>query len=315
MMTIKEFASLCGCTTQTLRYYDKIDLLKPVRVDQWSGYRYYTKAQAIDFVKIKNLQAADFTIDEIKKLLTGSDRQVYEAFDRKIVEQEQKLERIKIIQQSYLTEKNNMERIINGVSGLFAGKLTNFEILRDFGLSPEDGPRVVECVTDFFERTIRKGNFDETGIRLTVDGETTYGADSVAERLEALTPESISGGFTLTDSDSPEEDGGVEEDHAAGEDYDTIWEAHGWERVAEFMDDIPKMSPENEYLIFVRMAEEQYRKQLEYPLFLVGAVMLKQKTTDLVVSCSLERSEDGQNHASLMCKRDKQSHISLMYKR
>ena len=27
MMTIKEFASLCGCNTQTLRYYDKIDLL------------------------------------------------------------------------------------------------------------------------------------------------------------------------------------------------------------------------------------------------------------------------------------------------
>ena len=34
-MTIKEFASLCGCNTQTLRYYDKIDLLKPVKTDQW----------------------------------------------------------------------------------------------------------------------------------------------------------------------------------------------------------------------------------------------------------------------------------------
>ena len=68
MMTIKELATLCGCNTQTLRYYDKIDLLKPVKVDQWSGYRYYTKAQAIAFVKIKNLQAADFTIDEIKAL-------------------------------------------------------------------------------------------------------------------------------------------------------------------------------------------------------------------------------------------------------
>lgn len=40
MMTIKEFASLCGCSTQTLRYYDKIDLLKPVKVNQSSGYNY-----------------------------------------------------------------------------------------------------------------------------------------------------------------------------------------------------------------------------------------------------------------------------------
>lgn len=73
MMTIKEFAKLCGCNTQTLRYYDKIDLLKPVKVNQWSSYRYYAKSQAIDFVKIKNLQAADFTIDEIKKLIILSE--------------------------------------------------------------------------------------------------------------------------------------------------------------------------------------------------------------------------------------------------
>ena len=73
MITIKQFASLCGCSTQTLRYYDKIDLLKPVKVDQWSGYRYYTKSQVINFVKIKNLQAANFTIDEIKVLLRMSD--------------------------------------------------------------------------------------------------------------------------------------------------------------------------------------------------------------------------------------------------
>lgn len=101
MMTIKEFASLCGCGTQTLRYYDRIDLLKPGKVDPWFGYRYYSKSQAIDFVKIKNLQAADFTIDEIKALLTMPDTQVYEAFDRKIAEQAQKRKRIKEIQQSY----------------------------------------------------------------------------------------------------------------------------------------------------------------------------------------------------------------------
>ena len=98
MMTIKQFASLCGCNTQTLRYYDKINLLKPIHVDPWSGYRYYAKSQAIDFVKIKNLQAADFTILEIKELIKKTDTQVYEAFDRKIAEQTQRLERIIEIQ-------------------------------------------------------------------------------------------------------------------------------------------------------------------------------------------------------------------------
>ncbi|MBP3704295.1 MAG: MerR family transcriptional regulator, partial [Clostridia bacterium] len=143
MMTIKEFASLCGCNTQTLRYYDRIDLLKPVKVDPWSGYRYYAKPQAIDFVKIKNLQAADFTIDEIKVLLTLPDQQVYDAFERKIAAQTQKLERIKEIQQSYLTEKNNMEKLVQNVSDYILHAVSDYEVLREFGLSPQDGPAVV----------------------------------------------------------------------------------------------------------------------------------------------------------------------------
>ena len=146
MMTIKEFANLCKCNTQTLRYYDKIDLLKPIKVDSWSKYRYYAQSQAIDFVKIKNLQAADFTIDEIKTLLTASDQEVYEAFNLKIVEQAQKLERIKQIQQSYLTEKNNMEKLIHGLSDFLTSQITNFEVLREFGFTPADGPQV--CGTD-----------------------------------------------------------------------------------------------------------------------------------------------------------------------
>lgn len=44
-MTIKEFALICGCNPQTLRYYDQIDLLKPVKVDRWSGYRFYDEEQ------------------------------------------------------------------------------------------------------------------------------------------------------------------------------------------------------------------------------------------------------------------------------
>ena len=56
MITIQGFAKLCGCNTQTLRYYDRIGLLKPAKVDEWTGYRYYEEEQALLFVKIKNLQ-------------------------------------------------------------------------------------------------------------------------------------------------------------------------------------------------------------------------------------------------------------------
>ena len=74
MMIIKKFAKLCNCNAQTLRYYDSIGLLKPVKVDEFTGYRYYDADQALDYLKIKNLQDASFSIDEIKVLLTASDK-------------------------------------------------------------------------------------------------------------------------------------------------------------------------------------------------------------------------------------------------
>ena len=83
-MTIKEFSNLCGCNPQTIRYYDRMNLLKPVKVDDWTGYRFYDEEQALDFVKIKNLQTAGFSIDEIKGLLNASDEAIYDAFSQKI---------------------------------------------------------------------------------------------------------------------------------------------------------------------------------------------------------------------------------------
>lgn len=79
-MTIKEFARLCGCNPQTLRYYDRVELLKPVKVDEWSGYRFYDEEQALTFIKIKNLQIAGFTIDEVKGLLDSDNDVIFEAF-------------------------------------------------------------------------------------------------------------------------------------------------------------------------------------------------------------------------------------------
>ena len=87
--------------SQTLRYYDRIGLLTPAKVDEWTGYRYYEEEQALLFVKIKNLQQADFSIEEIKTILPGDDELLTAAFERKIREQQQKLERIREIQRSY----------------------------------------------------------------------------------------------------------------------------------------------------------------------------------------------------------------------
>ena len=114
-MTIKEFSKLCGCNPQTLRYYDRENLLKPVKVDEWSGYRFYEEEQAIIFVKIKNLQKARFSIEKIRELINKDDTEIYYAIENKIAEEEKILQEIKNIQQTYQTEITNMKNKIKAL--------------------------------------------------------------------------------------------------------------------------------------------------------------------------------------------------------
>ncbi len=123
MITIQGFSRLCGCNTQTLRYYDRIGLLTPAKVDEWTGYRYYEEEQAMLFVKIKNLQQADFTIEEIKSLLPGDDDLLMAAFERKIREQKQKLATIQKIQRSYLKEAMDMRNMVNEYLNFVEGRM------------------------------------------------------------------------------------------------------------------------------------------------------------------------------------------------
>jgi DNA-binding transcriptional MerR regulator len=55
----------------TLRHYDEIGLLKPVRVDPSTGYRYYSPAQISDLDHILALKDLGFFLDQIDSVLEG----------------------------------------------------------------------------------------------------------------------------------------------------------------------------------------------------------------------------------------------------
>lgn len=67
-MKIKEFADLCNCKTSLLRYYDEIDLLKPDKVDEETGYREYSPSQKEKYDYICALKNSGFSIEEIKSV-------------------------------------------------------------------------------------------------------------------------------------------------------------------------------------------------------------------------------------------------------
>lgn len=293
MMTIKEFAQLCSCNAQTLRYYDKIDLLKPVKVDSWSGYRYYAPAQAIDFVKIKNLQAADFTIDEIKALLTSPDPQVYEAFDRKIAEQTRKLERIREIQRSYLAEKNDMKNMIKDLCCYLVGQMNDAECLREFGLCLKDFPEIKDRVQAHLEANLGKGLPSSKKVTIIVDDEVFKG-DNAPNFIFSLDEENPPDTLLIGDENIAENSGFDPEKHEA------LWECHGWEHVREFIDDIPKMEPGIDYCFWFRLNRQTNRDDLSFPLSMIGAMLVKGYGPDTSMSCSVDKSDDTQNHFALM---------------
>ncbi|CAH0316898.1 MerR family transcriptional regulator [Peribacillus simplex] len=64
--SIGEMAKLHNTTIKTLRYYDEIDLLKPIHTDLNNGYRYYSTEQFEHLNTIHYLKELGFSLKEIK---------------------------------------------------------------------------------------------------------------------------------------------------------------------------------------------------------------------------------------------------------
>ena len=71
--TISQTAKMVDMTTETLRHYDRINLVKPCKTDEWTGYRYYSVQEIVRLNTIKALQCMDLTLAEIKEILEYSD--------------------------------------------------------------------------------------------------------------------------------------------------------------------------------------------------------------------------------------------------
>lgn len=73
--TISEMASLLGVTTHTLRYYEKMGLIRP-EVNEETGYRYYTVTDTRRFNLCRELRAAELSLEECRELI-GSYSQLH----------------------------------------------------------------------------------------------------------------------------------------------------------------------------------------------------------------------------------------------
>lgn len=71
--SIGEAAKAVHTTSETLRHYDRIGLVKPSRKDEWTNYRYYTEQDIVRLNTVRALQVMDLSLQEIKKVLEYDD--------------------------------------------------------------------------------------------------------------------------------------------------------------------------------------------------------------------------------------------------
>ena len=71
--SVGEVAKTVHTTTETLRHYDRIGLVKPSKKDEWTNYRYYTEQDIVRLNTVRALQLMDLSLQEIKKVLEYDD--------------------------------------------------------------------------------------------------------------------------------------------------------------------------------------------------------------------------------------------------
>ncbi len=92
--SIQKLATLSGVTTRTLRYYDQIGLLKPLRVSS-SGYRIYGPEQVDQLQQILFFRELGFPLEEIARILSQPDydrRQAMETHRQQLLARRQQLD-------------------------------------------------------------------------------------------------------------------------------------------------------------------------------------------------------------------------------
>ena len=71
--SVGEAAKAVRVTSETLRHYDRIGLVKPSKKDEWTHYRYYTEEDLVRLNTVRALQLMDLPLREIKKVLEYDD--------------------------------------------------------------------------------------------------------------------------------------------------------------------------------------------------------------------------------------------------
>lgn len=180
MFSIGETAKINKISIQTLRHYDKENILKPIYVDKESGYRYYSIEQFIQIDFIKRCKILGFSLEEIREILQerNSLEDILKTIElqKKVIKE--KIESLKNIEESieFLEkkikkgiERENKEPVVEKFQILEIVSSGNINITTSHELEMEFRKYILEIEKEYnildllFIMKVDKKNFLDTG--------------------------------------------------------------------------------------------------------------------------------------------------------
>lgn len=193
---IGEFSKMAKVTAKTLRYYDDLGILRPVHVDRWNGYRFYSSEQLHDLHEIRMYCDIGFSLEDIKTIRTGGD--IDKVLYDKRSEFEEKISLIdELIRKGNIMSKYNIEikTLPKCIVAFRHGRIDRYEDMTDFVMGFADMCRKtnpdVECTDDdYCFVTYSDPEYKDSDIELTyaqaVKSEGVPSGEIGFERLDQI---------------------------------------------------------------------------------------------------------------------------------
>lgn len=127
-LSIGQMAKMNNTTVQALRLYDNMDLLKPIEVNNESGYRYYDVKQCAQLDLIHYMKSTGMTLKEIKHVFEEEDFTLLNnVLHKHLSDIDQQIQDLKV-------QKKAVRRIINSYDRYLK--------------SPQDGTITLEYISE-----------------------------------------------------------------------------------------------------------------------------------------------------------------------
>lgn len=124
LISIGNFSKICSVSVKTLRYYDKIGLLKPAEVDKATGYRYYDEEQLDKVLILKRLKRYGFSLTEINDFLSEKNKRVlFSKLNERLIALETEIGHLQLLLGELKCFARAFER-----TGIFMDYVNNYEV-------------------------------------------------------------------------------------------------------------------------------------------------------------------------------------------